>query len=158
MAKLEIAKDYYRQIYQTDISAIDGEKRNPEWARTLLWSYAQNMATKAKKTSIYADVKATQNVTDDTGLEADAVYQMEDGRYALIEIKVGVNKIPEAEKSLLRFRDVIRRHNEEALKNPKHPKAIYREPSALIVICVTAPVGYTTDNGVKIVPVGCLKD
>lgn len=48
-AKLEIAKDYYRQIYQTDISAIDGVKRNPEWARTLLWSYARNMATKAKK-------------------------------------------------------------------------------------------------------------
>jgi predicted AAA+ superfamily ATPase len=95
---------------------------------------------------------------DDTGLEADAVYQMEDGRYALIEIKTGVNKIPEAEKSLLKFRDVIRKHNEEAQKNPKYPKAVYREPSVLIVICATAPIGYTTDNGVKIVPVGCLKD
>jgi predicted AAA+ superfamily ATPase len=249
-AKLEIAKDYYRQIYQTDISAIDGVKRNPEWARTLVWSYARNMATKAKKTNIYADVKATQNVTDvtldsyvekleelfvirdidawtpqirsktairsgkkhifvdpsigiaalglnpdyfnndldlfghafenivlrdllvfagahnarilhytdDTGLEADAVYQMEDGRYALIEIKTGVNKIPEAEKTLLKFRDVIRKYNEEAKKNPEHPRAIYREPSALIVICATAQIGYTTDNGVKIVPIGCLKD
>ena len=65
-AKLEIAKDYYRQIYQTDISAIDGVRRNPEWARALLWSYARNMATTAKKTSIYSDVKATQNVTDAT--------------------------------------------------------------------------------------------
>lgn len=249
-AKLEIAKDYYRQIYQIDISAIDGVKRNPEWARTLMWSYAHNMATKAKKKSIYADVKATQKVTDvtldtyvekleelfvikdidawtpqirsktairsgkkhifvdpsigiaalglnpdyfnndldvfghvfenlvlrdllvfasahnahvlhytdDTGLEADAVYQMEDGRYALIEIKIGANKIPEAEKSLLKFRDVIRNHNEEAIKNPAHPRAVHREPTALIVICATAPLGYTTDAGVKIVPVGCLKD
>ncbi len=248
--KLEIAKDYYRQIYQTDISAIDGVKRNPEWARTLMWSYARNMATKAKKTSIYADVKATQNVTevtldsyvekleelfvirdidawtpqirsktairsgkkhifvdpsigiaalglspdyfindldlfghvfenlvlrdllvfaeahnarilhyaDDTGLEADAVYQMADGRYALIEIKLGAYKIPEAEKALLKFRDIIKKHNEEALKNPEHPRAVYREPSALIVICATAPIGYTMDSGVKIVPVGCLKD
>jgi predicted AAA+ superfamily ATPase len=65
-AKLEIAKDYYRQIYQADMSAIDGVKRNAEWARTLIWSYARNMATKAKKTNIYADVKATQNVTDVT--------------------------------------------------------------------------------------------
>ena len=65
-AKLEIAKDYYRQIYQKDISAIDNVQRNPEWARTLIWSYARNMATKAKKSSIYADVKATQNVTDVT--------------------------------------------------------------------------------------------
>ncbi|MGN0317528.1 MAG: ATP-binding protein [Lachnospira sp.] len=249
-AQLEIAKDYYRQIYQTDISAIDGVKRNAEWARALMWSYARNMATKAKKINIFADVKATQNVTDmtldsyveklqelfvirdidawtpqirsktairsgkkhifvdpsigiaalglnpdyfnndldlfghvfenlvlrdlivfagahnahilhytdDTGLEADAVYQMEDGRYALIEIKTGVNKIPDAEKSLLKFSEVIRKHNEEALKDSEHPRAVYREPSALIVICATAPVGYTTDNGVKIVPVGCLKD
>ena len=52
--------------------------------------------------------------TDDMGLEADAVYQMEDGRYALIEIKTGANKIPEAEKSLLKFKDVIRKQNEEA--------------------------------------------
>lgn len=249
-AMLEIARDYYRQIYQKDISAVDGVKRNPEWVRTLIWSYARNMATKAKKKSIYADVKATQNVsdttldsyvekleelfvikdidawtpqirsksairsgkkhifvdpsiaiaalglspeyfnndldlfghafenlvlrdlivfasahnarilhyTDDTGLEADAVYQMEDGRYALIEIKTGSNKIPEAEKSLLKFRDLIRKYNEDALRNPNHPRAVYREPSALIVICATAPVGYTTDNGVKIIPVGCLKD
>ncbi len=249
-AKLEIAKDYYRQIYQTDISAIDGVKRNPEWARTLIWSYARNMATKAKKKSIYADVKATQNVTDvtldsyvekleelfvikdidawtpqirsktairsgkkhifidpsigvaalglspdyfnndldlfghvfenlvlrdlivfaeahnarvlhytdDMGLEADAIFQMENGEYALIEIKTGAYKIPEAEKTLLKFHDVIKKHNDEALKDTDHPRAVYREPSALIVICATAPIGYTTSNGVKIVPVGCLKD
>lgn len=249
-SKLEIAKDYYRQIYQKDISAIDGVKRSPELARTLMWSYARNMATKAKKTNIYADVKATQSATDptldsyvekleelfvikdidawtpqirsktairsgkkhifvdpsigiaalglgpdyfnndldlfghifenlvlrdllvyasahnarvlhytdDTGLEADAVYQMEDGRYALIEIKIGANKIPEAEKSLLKFKNVIKRHNEEASNNSEHPRAVYREPSALIVICATAPMGYTTDAGVKIVPIGCLKD
>lgn len=249
-AKLEIAKDYYRQIYQTDISSIDKVKRNPEWVRTLIWSYARNMATKAKKSNIFADVKATQNVTDvtldnyveklkelfvikdidawtpqirsktairsgkkhifvdpsigiaalginpgyfnndldlfehvfenlvvrdllvyaeahnahilhysdDTGLEADAVYQMNDGRYALIEIKVGANKIPEAEKSLLKFNEVIKKHNEQALKNSEHPKAMYREPSALIIICATATMGYTTDNGVKIIPIGCLRD
>ena len=95
---------------------------------------------------------------DDTGLEADAVYQTEDGRYALIEIKTGANKIPEAENSLLRFSGVIRDYNEKARQNPDHPRAIYREPSALIVICATAPMGYTTENGVRIVPVGCLKD
>lgn len=54
--------------------------------------------------------------TDDMGVEADAVYQLEDGRYALIEIKTGVNKIPEAEKSLLRFKDIILKYNEKALE------------------------------------------
>lgn len=249
-AKLEIAKDYYRQIIHKDITAIDGVKRNPEWTRALLWSYARNMATTAKRTSIYADIKATQNVTDitlasyidaleslfvikdidawtpqirsktairtakkhifidpsiglaalginpeyfyndldlfghvfenlvlrdllvyaenhnarvlhytdDTRMEADAVYQMEDGRYALIEIKTGANKIPDAEKSLLKFKEVIQKYNQSAIKNVDHPRAVYREPSALIVICANAPMAYTTDRGVKIVPIGCLKD
>ena len=249
-AKLEIAKDYYEQIYKKDISAIDGVNRNPEWARALLWSYARNMATTAKKASIYADVKASFNVTDvtlasyietleklfvirdidawtphirsktairaakkhifvdpsiglaalginpdyfnndldlfghafenmvlrdllvyaethgarvlhytdDTGLEADAVYQLPDGRYALIEIKTGANAIPKAEKNLLKFREVIRKYNEAALKNPEHPRDVYREPTLLVIICGNAPIAYTTSNGVKIIPVGCLKN
>ena len=249
-AKLEIAKDYYRQIYQKDISAIDGVKRNPEWARTLLWSYARNMATLAKKKSIYADVQATQNVTeatlasyitvledlfvirdidawtpqirsktairsskkhifvdpsiglaalgigpdyfrndldmfghvlenmvlrdllvfaeahdakvmhysDDRGLEADAVYQAADGRYALIEIKTGVKKVPEAEKGLLSFKELIREHNMKATADKEHPGVVYREPSLLIVICGNAPMAYTTENGVHVIPVGCLRD
>ena len=107
------------------------------------------MATKAKRTNIYAD---------DMGLEADAVYQLADGRYALIEIKTGAGKIPEAEKSLLKFKEVIKKYNTEAQKYSQHLRAVYREPSALIVICATVPVGYTTENGVKIVPVGCLRD
>ena len=249
-SQLEIARDYYRQIYQHDISALDDVKRNPEWARLLLWSYARNMATQAKKNSIYADVQATQNVTDvtlssyitvlenlfvlrdidawmpqiraktairsakkhifvdpsigiaalglgpayfhndldlfghvfenmvlrdllvyaqaqnarvlhysdDNGLEADAVYQLEDGRYALIEIKTGSNAISKAEDSLLAFKEVIREHNRKASENKDHPGVIYREPSFLIVICGNAPMAYTTSNGVKVVPIGCLRD
>ena len=249
-AKLKVAKDYYNQIYNKDVNHIDGVKRNPELMRTLIWSYARNMATAAKKTSIFADVKATHEVndstlysyvevleklfvikdidawtpqirsktairaakkhifidpsialaalgispeyfnndldlfghvfenmvlrdllafstahdarvmhyTDDTGLEADAVYQLADGRYALIEIKTGANQIASAEKTLLKFRDVIRKHNENALSNEKHPKPMYREPSALIVICANAPIAYTTESGVRVVPYGCLKD
>ena len=96
--------------------------------------------------------------TDDTGLEADAVYQMADGKYALIEIKIGANKIPEAEKSLLKFKDVIQKYNQKALASEKHPRDVYREPSALIIICANANMAYTIDSGVKIIPVGCLKD
>jgi predicted AAA+ superfamily ATPase len=96
--------------------------------------------------------------SDDTGLEADAVYQLSDGRYALIEIKTGVNAVPKAEEGLLKFRDVIRQHNEKALSNKEHPGVTYREPSLLMIICANAEMAYTTDNGVKVVPVGCLKD
>ena len=95
---------------------------------------------------------------DDIGLEADAVYQRNDGRYALIEIKTGGSQIPDAENSLLEFCNVIKAHNEKARKNPNHPKPVYREPSALIVICATAPMSYTTSSGVLVIPFGCLKD
>ena len=249
-AKLEIAKDYFNQIYQKDIHSVDSVKRNPEWGRVLLWSYARNMATCAKKTSIYADVRTEHDVTDatlasyisvleqlfvikdidawtpqirsktairaakkhifvdpsiglaalkispdyfnndldmfghvfenlvlrdlivyanahgarilhytdDMGLEADAVYQMGDGRYALIEIKTGVNAVPAAEGNLLKFTKIIEEHNNKAMENPMHPGVMYRTPSALIVICANAPFAYTTENGVKVIPIGCLRD
>lgn len=96
--------------------------------------------------------------TDDMGLEADAVYQCADGRYALIEIKLGANRISEAETNLLRFRDVIRKHNEAALVNPKHPRPVFREPDALIIICGNMPIALTTERGVHVIPVGCLRD
>ena len=60
-AKLEIAKDYYHQIYEKDINAVDGIKRNPEWAKTLLWSYARNMATLAKIKNIFAVIPEKQH-------------------------------------------------------------------------------------------------
>ena len=65
-AKLEIARDYHRQICNKDISAVDNVSRNPEYARLLINSYARNMATTVKKKTIYADVKANQNVSDVT--------------------------------------------------------------------------------------------
>lgn len=109
---------------------------------------------------VYASAHGAKisHYSDDTGLEADAVYQRADGRYALIEIKTGASKIPSAEKSLLKFKKVIKEHNMASLANPEHPRATYREPDALIVICANAPMSYTTENGVKVIPIGCLRD
>ena len=186
-AKLQIAADYYEQIYKKDISAIDGVKRNPEWARTILWSYARNMATLAKKSVLFADASASNNISevtfssyiealenlfvikdidawtpmhycDDIGLESDAVYQLADGRYALIEIKTGENSIPSAEKNLLKFGELIEKHNTATLADKEHPGVLYRKPDLLIVICATASMAYTTSSGVKVIPFGCLRD
>ena len=96
--------------------------------------------------------------SDNIGLEADAVFQMPDGKYALIEIKTGMNSVPSAEKSLLKFKEVIRTHNEKVLANKEHPGVTYREPSQLIIICGNAPMAYTMESGVKVIPVGCLRD
>ncbi len=96
--------------------------------------------------------------SDNMGLEADAVFQLNDGRYALIEIKLGANAIPIAEKELLKFSNIIKKHNEKALENQEHPGIVYREPEQLIIICGNAPMAYTTKNGVKVIPIGCLRD
>lgn len=53
---------------------------------------------------------------------------------------------------------MIKKYNEEALADIKHPGVVYREPSLLMVICGNADMAYTTENGVKVIPVGCLKD
>ena len=59
---------------------------------------------------------------------------------------------------MLKFQKIIRKYNQEALSDPLHPRALYREPDVLIIICATAPMAYTTSGGVKVIPAGCLRD
>ena len=44
------------------------------------------------------------------------------------------------------------------MENAEHPGVVYREPSELICICANAPMAYTTEKGMKVIPIGCLKD
>lgn len=55
-AKLLIAKVYVDEICNKDISRVDKTRRNPTLARLILRSYARNICTLAKKTSVVADV------------------------------------------------------------------------------------------------------
>lgn len=57
-AKLLIAKDYVDEICDKDISRIDRTRRNSTLTRLILRSYARNICTLAKKTSMLADVAA----------------------------------------------------------------------------------------------------
>lgn len=248
--KLELARQTMDEICKRDIYSIDKVKRNSDVCRIILKSYARNIATLAKKKTVYSDIKANYNVSkdtiddytnilkqlyvlhdidawtpqirsktairsskkhifldlsiacaaldispnyfnrdldlfghmfenlvlrdliayaevnkatikhyrDDTGLGADCVYELNDGRYALIEIKLNVKAVDEAEKNLLRFKNVIKEHNNKVLENKEHPGVIFREPEHLIVICANAPISYITKSGVKVIPFGCLKD
>ena len=109
---------------------------------------------------VYAEAHDARvmHYSDAFGLETDAIYQLQDGRYALIEIKTGENAIPSAEKNLMKFKELIKVHNNKVSENMDHPVVKYREPSLLIVICANATMSYTTTNGVKVIPYGCLKD
>ena len=87
---------------------------------------------------------------DRYGLEADCVLHLEDGRYALIEFKLGNREIEEAAAHLLELKNLIQIANKEN-------RARLREPDLLIVI-TGGDMAYARNDGVKIIPIGTLKD
>ena len=236
---LQIAKNYIDVLCHSDISRVDGVKRNPMLARTILKSYARQVSTIDSNQSLYDDVKANySDVSDRTiidyldvlkklyiieeieawnpnirsktairtspkksmidpslavaaldcspkeimldirtygllfenlvnrdlsvyvnaiggtlkhyrdryNLECDNIIHLDNGRYALVETKLGGTRIKEAEEHLLTLKKLI-------LEN--QPKI--GEPEFLMIITGT-DMAYTTENGIMIVPIGCLKD
>ena len=77
------------------------------------------------------------------GLECDAVVHLRNGSYGLIEAKLGGSEIDQAAKNLLKLKDRI---------DTTRMKA----PSFLMIIVATG-YAYTREDGVHVVPVGCLK-
>ncbi|MCR4660427.1 MAG: DUF4143 domain-containing protein [Clostridia bacterium] len=242
-SKLLLAKDYYYQICNDDISRIDNVKRNPDWTKSIIKAYARNIGTLCKNNVIYADASTSYGFSIDTfnnyvdklkelyvikdydawcphirtekslraqkkhmfidpsiavaamnlsnkyfytdldyfghmfeslvyrdltvysnglqgylshyhdkfDLEIDAVLHLEDGRYALIEIKLGSKEIEKAERNLLKVKSLIKENNlkEDSIK--------IREPDLMLVI-TAGEYAYTLDSGVKVIPIGCLKD
>ena len=88
---------------------------------------------------------------DRYGLEADCVLHLEDGRYALVEIKLGANEIDEGARHLLEIERLINEKNKTETQVP------ITLPSVKIIIIGTQ-YGYKSDDGVFVVPIGCLKD
>ena len=88
---------------------------------------------------------------DRYGLEADAVLHLDDGRYALIEFKLGSREIEEGAAHLLKLKELIRAYND------KERQAQLREPDLLMII-TGGRMAYCRKDGVYIVPIGCLKD
>ena len=88
---------------------------------------------------------------DRYGLEADAVLHLLDGRYALIECKLGSQDIDAGAEHLLELRDLIKSHN------GKDSNVQLRLPDLLIVL-TGGNMAYTRQDGVKVIPIGCLKD
>lgn len=88
---------------------------------------------------------------DRYGLEADCVLHLRDGRYALIEFKLGSADIDEGAKHLTTIENLVKEYNQ------KEKQAKLRLPDLKIVITGTQ-YGYKRPDGVLVVPIGCLKD
>ena len=83
---------------------------------------------------------------DSSGLECDTVLHRRNGTYALIEIKLGgeklINEGADALKSLANTIDTTKMKN----------------PSFMMVLTAVGPYAYRRPDGVFVVPIGCLKD
>ncbi len=244
-AQLLIAKNYVRTVCDDDISRIDGRERNSTTANLLLRSYARNISTLAKKTTLLADITASgeHSLSADTftdyeraleqlfviknldawspvirsktairsspkrafcdpsiavallgispealmvqlktfgfifeqmcirdlraytmdlnshlsyyhdryDLEADIVLHLDNGKYALIECKLGSKEIEVGAEHLLELKRLIQEHNKKEGQMP------IREPDLLLII-TGGTMAYTRADGVKIIPLGALKE
>ena len=88
---------------------------------------------------------------DRYGLEADAVLHLKDGRYALIEFKLGSKEIDMGAKHLCEIERLITEYNKTEKQVP------LRLPDLKIVITATE-YGYRRDDGVFVIPIGCLRN
>lgn len=83
---------------------------------------------------------------DKNGLECDAVVHLRDGRYGLVEIKLGgdelINEGVETLKTLASKIDSTR----------------MKEPSFMMVLIGVGTYAYKREDGVYVVPIECLKD
>lgn len=84
-------------------------------------------------------------------LEVDAVLHLDDGRFALIEFKLGSVEIEMGAKHLLEVKHLIREYNR------KEKQITLREPDLLIVI-TGGQMAYRRDDNVLVIPLACLKD
>lgn len=83
---------------------------------------------------------------DNTGLECDAVIHLRNGKYGLIEIKLGGDDlIEEGAKTLKKLKDCI-----DTTKMNK--------PSFLMVLTGIGKYAYKREDGVLVVPIGVLKN
>lgn len=236
---LEVPKNYVDVLCNSDISKVDGTKRDPELAKLVLKSYARQVSTIDTNQTLYEDIKANysdvsertimdylstlkklfvideieawnpnirsktairtspkksmidpslavaalgvtpkelmldirtygllfenlvnrdlsvyvranggvlKHYRDRYGLECDNILCLDDGRYALIETKLGGPRVKEAEEHLFELKRIIL-ENEPKLGEPE-----------FMMVVTAGDMAYTTESGVLVVPIGCLKD
>ncbi len=88
---------------------------------------------------------------DRYGLEADGVLHLKDGRYALLEFKLGTDEINDAAGHLCEIERLVKEYNEKEKQCP------LRLPDLKIVV-TGSQYGYQREDGVFVIPIGCLKD
>ena len=124
------AYDYYDVVCDSDVSRADEVQRDPQKVRLLMRSYARHQGTMAAIGTILADLKANEA----SSLSDNTVYDY---------IK--------ALKKIFVIEDM-------AAWNPNlRSKTGMKSPSFMMVLTGIGDFPYQRDDGVFVVPIGCLK-
>jgi len=81
---------------------------------------------------------------DKNGLEIDGIIQLADGHWGAVEIKMGAGEIEDASEALLKLEKVV---DTEKMNNP-----------SFLMVITSMEYAFQMDNGVWVVPLGCLKN
>jgi len=87
---------------------------------------------------------------DRLDLEVDCVIQLDNGDYGLVEFKLGDREEEKGAKNLLKIAKIIEKKRSEKQTN-------IPEPSFLAII-TGGKFAYTRKDGVKVIPIACLKN
>ena len=95
---------------------------------------------------IYAQVNDGDifHYRDKTELEADMIVSLRDGRWAAVEVKLGNKQVEEAAQNLKKLAAKI---NTEKMGTP-----------SFLMVLTGGEFAYRREDGVFVVPIGCLKD
>lgn len=83
---------------------------------------------------------------DDSGLEADAILELADGRWSALEVKLSHEKVEDGARSLTRLRDKLLRDERRRVE----------PPAFLAVIVGAGEAAYRRPDGVYVVPIRML--
>ena len=97
---------------------------------------------------VYAEALDGQvyHYRDKNGLECDAIVHLRNGRYGLIEIKLGGDNLIEAGATTLK--KLASKIDTDKMQSP----------SFMVVLTATGEYAYRRLDGVLVVPIGCLRD
>ncbi|MCD8525340.1 MAG: DUF4143 domain-containing protein, partial [Gammaproteobacteria bacterium] len=85
------------------------------------------------------------NYHDSSGLEADAIIHLKDGRWALIEVKIGGEKlINDGAETLKKIREKIDLEK-------------MNKPSFMAIITASDSFAYRRKDGIYVIPIACLR-
>ena len=103
----------------------------------------ESLCTRDMRIYAQANDGAVFHYRDKNDLESDMIISLRDGRWAPIEVKLGNKQIDEAAKNLLSLQSKI---NTEKMGKP-----------SFLMVVTGGEFAYTRDDGVLVVPIGCLK-